>query len=96
MKWSVLPAAMLVAATLSLAQDQPSEVAQRKEAQQDRIAQGVKSGQLTAGETANLENKEAPINGETRADRAAHGGKTDARRKGACQPPTESPFEPDL
>ena len=75
MKWSVLPAAMLVAATVSMAQDQPSEVAQRKENQQDRIAQGVKSGQLSAGETANLENKEAAINGETRADRAANGGK---------------------
>jgi hypothetical protein len=75
MKWSVLPAAMLVAATVSLAQDQPSEVAQRKENQQDRIAQGVKSGQLTAGETANLETKEAAINGETKADRAANGGK---------------------
>jgi len=75
MKWSVLPVAMLVAATVSMAQDQPSEVAQRKENQQDRIAQGVKSGQLTAGETAKLENKEAAINGETRADRAANGGK---------------------
>ena len=50
-------------------------IAQRKENQQDRIAQGVKSGQLTAGETANLETKEAAINGETRADRAANGGK---------------------
>jgi len=50
-------------------------VAQRKENQQDRIAQGVKSGQLTAGETANLESKEAAITGETRADRAANGGK---------------------
>ena len=53
----------------------PPTVAQRKENQQDRIAQGVKSGQLTAGETANLESKEAAINGETRADRAANGGK---------------------
>jgi hypothetical protein len=53
----------------------PGEVAQRKENQQDRIANGVKSGQLTAGETANLESKEAAINGETRADRAANGGK---------------------
>ena len=51
------------------------EVAQRKENQQDRIAQGVKSGQLTAGETAHLENKEAAINHETRTDRAANGGK---------------------
>ena len=54
---------------------QKPTVAQRKENQQDRIAQGVKSGQLTAGETANLETKEAAINGETRADRAANGGK---------------------
>ena len=50
-------------------------VAERKENQQDGIANGVKSGQLTAGETANLESKEAAINGETRADRAANGGK---------------------
>ena len=51
------------------------KIADRKENQQDRIAQGVKSGQLTAGETANLEHKEARINRETRADRAANGGK---------------------
>jgi hypothetical protein len=50
-------------------------VAQRKENQQDRIANGVKSGQLTAGETANLEKKEAAIDKETSADRAANGGK---------------------
>jgi len=56
-------------------------IAQRKENQQDRIAQGVKSGQLTAGETANLENKEAAINGETRADRAANGGKLTSAEK---------------
>src|SRR5208337_3103038 len=54
---------------------QKPTIAQRKENQQDRIAQGVKSGQLTAGETANLESKEAAINGETRADRSANGGK---------------------
>jgi hypothetical protein len=57
-------------------------VAQRKENQQDRIANGVKSGQLTAGETANLEKKEAAINKETAADRAANGGKlTSAEKK---------------
>jgi hypothetical protein len=60
--------------TTSTSAKQPT-VAQRKENQQDRIANGVKSGQLTAGETANLESKEAAINGETRADRAANGGK---------------------
>src|SRR6266849_3850758 len=55
--------------------------AQRKENQQDRIAQGVKSGQLTAGETANLETKEAAINKETAADRAANGDKLTAAEK---------------
>jgi len=35
----------------------------------------VKSGQLTPGETSHLENKEQKINKETRADRAANGGR---------------------
>ena len=57
-------------------------IAQRKENQQDRIANGVQSGQLTAGETANLEKKEAAINKETAADRAANDGKlTGAEKK---------------
>ena len=50
------------------------EIRQRQENQQDRIAQGVKSGQLTAGETANLETKEARLNKEIRTDRKANGG----------------------
>lgn len=93
-KWCGLPAALLLLGSLAVAQDpssgsstpssttpQQPTVAQRKENQQDRIAQGVKSGQLTAGETANLENKEAAINGETRADRAANGGKLSSAEK---------------
>jgi hypothetical protein len=56
-------------------------IAQRKENQQDRIANGVQSGQLTAGETSKLETKEAAINGETRADRAANGGKLTSAEK---------------
>ena len=56
-------------------------IAQRKETQQDRIANGVQSGQLTAGETSKLETKEAAINGETRADRAANGGKLTTAEK---------------
>src|SRR5216683_1079662 len=56
-------------------------VAQRKENQQDRIANGVQSGQLTAGETANLEKKEVAINKETAADRAANGDKLTAAEK---------------
>jgi hypothetical protein len=60
---------------------QKSTINQREENQQDRIAQGIKSGQLTAGETANLETKESAINNEVRADRRANGGKlTQAER----------------
>src|SRR5271167_317391 len=61
--------------------DPKSEVGKRAENQQDRIAQGVKSGQLTAGETANLENKESKINQEVRNDRAANGGKLTPQEK---------------
>jgi hypothetical protein len=90
-KRHVLPAAALLVGSVSYAQTPPPPPApapaasapavpappieQRKENQQDRIANGVKSGQLTAGETANLEKKEAAINAETRKDRAANGGK---------------------
>ena len=54
--------------------DPKSEVGKREENQQDRIAQGVKSGQLTAGEAAHLENNETKINQEVKQDRAANGG----------------------
>jgi hypothetical protein len=74
------PAPAATPAPAPAAQPKPT-IAQRKENQQDRIAQGVKSGQLTAGETANLETKEAAINGETKADRAANGGKLTAAEK---------------
>jgi hypothetical protein len=57
------------------------KVGQRAENQQDRIASGVKSGQLTAGETSNLEKQEAAINQEKRADRAANGGPLTAQEK---------------
>jgi len=54
---------------------------QRSENQQDRIANGLKSGQLTAGEASHLESQEAAINQEKRADRAANDGKLTAQEK---------------
>lgn len=51
------------------------EIGQRRENQQDRIAQGVKSGQLTAGETAHLENQQQGVNKEISGDRQANGGR---------------------
>ena len=69
-----------VASTISA--QAAGKIGQRKENQQDRIAQGVKSGQLTAGETAHLENKEAAVNKEERAERTLdHGKLTPAEKK---------------
>jgi|ERR1051326_1264323 hypothetical protein len=69
--------AAAIAATSGIAQ-----VNQRKENQQDRIAQGVASGRLSAHETAKLEKQEAAINQEVHVDRALNGGKlTPAERK---------------
>jgi hypothetical protein len=51
----------------------------RQVRQQNRIAGGVKSGQLTKGETAHIEHNEAGIHREVRADRAANGGKLTAQ-----------------
>jgi hypothetical protein len=50
-------------------------VGQRRENQQDRIANGISSGQLNAGETRNLESRESNLNREIRNDRSANGGK---------------------
>jgi hypothetical protein len=61
--------------------DPKSEVGKRAENQQDRIAQGIKSGQLTAGETAHLESGESKINKEVSSDRAANGGKLTPQEK---------------
>jgi len=50
------------------------DINQRKENQQDRIAQGAKSGQLTSGETAHLEHQESGINQEEHGMRAQDNG----------------------
>lgn len=43
--------------------------------QQSRIANGVRSGQMTARETRNVENREASINRQAARDRAANNGR---------------------
>lgn len=58
-----------------------NEVNSRQGNQQQRISQGVRSGQLTPGETRNLENRDSSINREARADRAANGGDLTARER---------------
>jgi len=71
----------LIAAGLMITGMNAQEVKARQENQQDRIAQGVNSGQLTAGETANLEHKEARLNREVRQDRRANGGNLTNKEK---------------
>jgi len=60
---------------------QAQEIQERKENQQDRIANGVANGSLTPQETANLEHKEAALNGETRRDRRQNGGNLTNKEK---------------
>jgi hypothetical protein len=74
---TMMTAGLMLAGTgvLPLLADEPEgRIQQRKENQQARIGQGVSNGSLTAGETANLEHKEANLNKEIRADRKANGG----------------------
>ena len=76
---SILTGALLTGtATMSFADD---TIKDRKQNQQKRIAQGVKSGSLTPKETARLENNEAKLNKEVRHDRKVNGGNLTNKEK---------------
>ena len=66
-----------------LAQVTGQTIQERKNDQQGRIAQGVRSGQLTARETGHLERREASVNREEHAMRRADGGHLTAGDKAA-------------
>ncbi|ABF41288.1 hypothetical protein Acid345_2287 [Candidatus Koribacter versatilis Ellin345] len=51
-----------------------NEVNQREENQQDRVANGIQSGQLSAGETKNIENGEQRLVNNEKKDMAADNG----------------------
>jgi len=55
------------------------QINERKDFQQDRIGQGVRSGQLTPRETTHLERNEARINHEEHAMRREDGGRLTAQ-----------------
>jgi len=60
-----------------------NEVNQREENQQQRIANGVSSGKLSAQQTSNLEKREASVQNREKKDMAAHNGHlTKAEQKG--------------
>ena len=63
-----------MAPALTLAQTPQQNIAARKANQQHRIANGVKSGQLTPRETTHLERQEHAINKEEHAMRAQNNG----------------------
>ncbi len=71
MKTTKLLAAMLVSAVVlpAFAQSTPN-LDKREERQQQRIAQGVESGQLTAKEASHLEAREAKLAGDEAAAKA--------------------------
>ena len=64
----------LIASAAGIASAQEGRIQQRKENQQQRVANGVENGSLTPKETAHLENKEANLNKEIRTDLKANGG----------------------
>jgi hypothetical protein len=78
----VIAAALVFAPIAVLAQNTTTptpgkndwNINQRKADQQKRIANGVKDGQLSAGQTAHLEHQEAAINKEEHAMRAQDNG----------------------
>ena len=69
----IAPSAMIAQTPTPGAHDY--NIGQRKVDQQDRIAQGARSGQLTARETGHLEHQEAGINREEHAMRAQDNGR---------------------
>lgn len=73
----LLATAMIVAPAAAFAAPMhplPHDINARKVRQQDRIAQGVRSGELTPRETARLEHQERGINREERGMRMADNG----------------------
>ncbi|MGA8491331.1 MAG: hypothetical protein WB711_12965 [Terriglobales bacterium] len=60
-----------------------NQVNGREANQQNRIANGVKSGSLSPGETSNLEKREASVQNREKRDVAAHNGHlTKAEQRG--------------
>jgi hypothetical protein len=77
---AVLASTLVIAPAAMIAQTTPTpgahdyNINQRKVDQQDRIANGVRNGQLNARQTAHLEHQEAGINREERGMRAQDNG----------------------
>jgi hypothetical protein len=72
---------MIIGGLLLAAMLSAQQIKQRQENQQDRIAQGVASGELTPRETARLERREANLNRTIARDRKTGGGLSPQERR---------------
>lgn len=72
---SRMKVAILSAALAAFLLPAAAQVNQRQVNQQRRIHQGVKSGQLTPGETRHLERKEVRLHREVKTMRRTNGGR---------------------
>jgi len=79
--FSMMIAAGLLMSGTGIAAAQEGRIQERKENQQQRIANGVANGSLTPKETSHLENKEAALNHEIRHDRKQNGGNLTNKEK---------------
>lgn len=74
-KWIFSLVTMAVLTLPAMAQETGRQIQNRKGNQQARISQGVRSGELTRGETRHIERQERGLNREERAMRARNGGR---------------------
>ena len=77
---SLITVALIAASGAALAQTTTPNIDRREVNQQNRITQGVASGQLAPGETARLDRREARIE-QTEARAKADGRVTPAERR---------------
>jgi hypothetical protein len=73
--------AMFAQQTAPVPGNSTGRIRTRQARQQQRIAEGIESGQLTPRETARLERKETRLNREIRRDRADGGGLSARERR---------------
>ena len=90
---AVVAGLMLPVAAQTAPAPPPGTIHQRKENQQDRIAQGSQERAVDRGRNRPPgKNREAKINKEVHNERVANGGKLTRSRTAAGQPPAEPHF----
>jgi len=78
-RWTVVTASVALAGFIGLSTVQAGEIVNRERRQQERIGQGVQSGELTAKETQRLEKEQGKI--EADREKAREDGKMTKRER---------------